>query len=27
MVDNIRKWNRLFDDILEVGQKLIVGQE
>jgi LysM repeat protein len=26
-VDNIRKWNRLPDDILEVGQKLIVGQE
>jgi LysM repeat protein len=26
-VDNIRKWNKLPDDILEVGQKLIVGQE
>jgi LysM repeat protein len=26
-VDNIRKWNRLPDDIIEVGQKLIVGQE
>jgi LysM domain len=26
-VDNIKKWNRLPDDIIEVGQKLIVGQE
>jgi len=27
MVDMIRKWNKLPDDIIEVGQKLIVGQE
>jgi LysM domain-containing protein len=26
-VDKIRKWNNLPDDIIEVGQKLIVGQE
>ena len=26
-VDKVRKWNTLPDDILEVGQKLIVGQE
>lgn len=26
-VDKIRKWNKLQDDIIEVGQKLIVGQE
>jgi hypothetical protein len=26
-VDKIRKWNKLPDDIIEVGQKLIVGQE
>lgn len=25
--DKIKKWNRLPDDIIEVGQKLIVGQE
>jgi LysM repeat protein len=27
MVDKVRKWNKLPDDIIEVGQKLIVGQE
>lgn len=26
-VDKVRKWNTLPDDIIEVGQKLIVGQE
>ncbi len=26
-VDKVRKWNNLPDDIIEVGQKLIVGQE
>ena len=26
-VDKVRKWNKLSDDIIEVGQKLIVGQE
>lgn len=26
-VDKIRKWNKLPDDIIEVGQKLVVGQE
>lgn len=26
-VETVRKWNRLPDDIIEVGQKLIVGQE
>jgi murein DD-endopeptidase MepM/ murein hydrolase activator NlpD len=26
-VDKIRKWNKLPDDIIEVGQKLIVSQE
>jgi LysM repeat protein len=26
-VDKIRKWNKLPDDIIEVGQQLIVGQE
>ena len=26
-VDKIRKWNKLPDDIIEVGQKIIVGQE
>ena len=26
-VDMLRKWNKLSDDIIEVGQKLIVGQE
>jgi LysM repeat protein len=26
-VDKVRKWNRLPDDIIEVGQKLVVGQE
>lgn len=26
-LDKIRKWNKLPDDIIEVGQKLIVGQE
>ncbi len=26
-VDMLRKWNRLPDDIIEVGQKLIVSQE
>lgn len=27
MVDKVRKWNKLSDDIIEVGQRLIVGQE
>lgn len=26
-VDKIKKWNKLKDDIVDVGQKLIVGQE
>jgi hypothetical protein len=26
-VDKIKKWNKLPDDIIEVGQKLVVGQE
>jgi LysM repeat protein len=26
-VDKLKKWNKLPDDIIEVGQKLIVGQE
>lgn len=26
-VDKIRKWNKLPDDIIEVGQRLTVGQE
>ncbi|BCA53413.1 hypothetical protein W02_05530 [Nitrospira sp. KM1] len=26
-VELLRKWNKLQDDLLEVGQKLIVGQE
>jgi LysM repeat protein len=26
-VDKVRKWNKLPDDIIEVGQKLVVGQE
>jgi len=26
-LDTLRKWNKLPDDIIEVGQKLIVGQE
>ena len=26
-VDKVRKWNKLPDDIIEGGQKLIVGQE
>ena len=26
-VDSLRKWNKLPDDIIEVGQKLIVSQE
>jgi LysM repeat protein len=26
-VDKVRKWNKLPDDIIEIGQKLIVGQE
>ena len=26
-VDKIRQWNKMSDDIIEVGQKLIVGQE
>jgi hypothetical protein len=26
-VDNVKQWNKLSDDIIEVGQKLIVGQE
>jgi LysM repeat protein len=26
-IDKVRKWNKLPDDIIEVGQKLIVGQE
>ena len=26
-VDRVRKWNKLPDDIIEVGQRLIVGQE
>jgi hypothetical protein len=26
-VDKVRKWNKLSDDIIEVGQRLIVGQE
>lgn len=26
-VDKIKKWNKLPDDIIEVGQKLIVGHE
>jgi LysM repeat protein len=26
-VDKVRKWNKLPDDIIEVGQKLIVGQD
>jgi LysM repeat protein len=26
-VDTLRKWNKLPDDIIEVGQKLVVSQE
>lgn len=26
-VETLRKWNKLPDDIIEIGQKLIVGQE
>ena len=26
-VDKLKKWNKLSDDIIEVGQKLIVGME
>jgi hypothetical protein len=26
-IDKLRKWNKLQDDIIEVGQKLIVGME
>jgi LysM repeat protein len=26
-LETLRKWNKLPDDIIEVGQKLIVGQE
>lgn len=26
-VEKVRKWNKLPDDIIEVGQKLVVGQE
>jgi LysM repeat protein len=26
-VETLRKWNKLPDDIIEVGQKLIVSQE
>lgn len=26
-VDKVRKWNKLPDDIIEIGQRLIVGQE
>jgi LysM repeat protein len=26
-LEKVRKWNKLPDDIIEVGQKLIVGQE
>lgn len=26
-VETVRKWNKLPDDIIEIGQKLIVGQE
>ena len=26
-VDKVRKWNKLPDDIIEVGQRLIVSQE
>jgi LysM repeat protein len=26
-VEKVRKWNKLPDDIIEVGQRLIVGQE
>jgi LysM repeat protein len=26
-VDTLRKWNKLPDDIIEVGQKLIISQE
>ena len=26
-LDKVRKWNKLPDDIIEVGQRLIVGQE
>lgn len=26
-VETVKKWNKLPDDIIEVGQKLIVGQE
>lgn len=26
-VETLRKWNKLPDDIIEVGQKLVVGQE
>ena len=26
-VDKVKKWNKLPDDIIEVGQRLIVGQE
>ncbi len=26
-LDKVRKWNRLPDDIIEVGQRLVVGQE
>ena len=26
-VDKIKKWNKLPDEIIEVGQRLVVGQE
>ena len=26
-IDKLKKWNKLPDDIIEVGQKLIVGME
>ena len=26
-LDKVRKWNKLPDDIIEVGQRLVVGQE
>ena len=26
-IDKLKKWNTLPDDIIEVGQKLIVGME
>ena len=26
-IDKLKKWNKLPDDIIEVGQKLVVGME